>query len=268
VGYFRRAYGNFTATDNRSVAASDYDSFRVTAPSDPRLPGGGGYVISGLYDLNPAKFGAATDNLVTLSKNYGKQVEYWQGVDVTVNARPRQGLLLQGGTSTGRTITDNCEVLAKLPEMNVTGLPYCHVATNFLTQAKFLGSYTIPRVEVLVSGTFQSLPGPNILASYTAPNALVVPSLGRNLSGNAANVTVNLVAPGTLYEERTNQLDLRVAKILRFGRTRTNVGIDIYNALNGNSPLTLDNTFVPIGWPRPTEILLARFVKLNVQLDF
>src|SRR4030095_12753625 len=94
----------------------------------------------------------------------------------------------------------------------------------------------------------------------------VRPSLGRDLAGGARNVTVNLVAPGTLYGERANQLDIRVAKIVRIGRSRTNVGIDIYNAFNGHAPLTVNNSFG--AWQQPTEILLARFVKLNVQFDF
>ena len=52
------------------------------------------------------------DNYFTLASNYGKQMEHWNGIDVTVNARLPQGIRLQGGMSTGRTSTDNCEVLA------------------------------------------------------------------------------------------------------------------------------------------------------------
>ena len=53
-----------------------------------------------------------------LSDDYGSQFENWNGVDVTVNARLRNGLTLQGGVSTGKTMEDNCEIVAKLPEIN------------------------------------------------------------------------------------------------------------------------------------------------------
>ena len=196
VGYFRRWYGNFTVTDNRGVVASDFSSFSVTAPADPRLPGGGSSIVAGLYDLNQNRVGVV-DNLFTLAGNFGTQIERWNGVDLTLNARLKQGVTLQGGLSTGRTVTDNCAVLAQVPEAGPTAIPYCHVETNFLTQLKALGSYVVPKVEVQIAGTFQSLPGPAIAANYVAPNAAVAPSLGRNLSGGAPNVTVNLIAPGT-----------------------------------------------------------------------
>jgi hypothetical protein len=263
VSYFRRWYGNFFVTDNRALAPSDYDPFSIVAPLDPRLPGGGGYVISGLYDLKPTSFGRPADNLITLASNYGKQIERWNGLDVTVNARPRPGILLQGGFSTGRTTTDNCDVVTELENPSTL---YCHVQTNFLTDVKFLGSYTIPRVDVQVSGTLQSAAGPQILADYNATNAVVSPSLGRNLAGGVNNVSVNLVEPGTMYGERMNRVDLRIGKILRFGRTRTTASVDFYNMLNGNAVLAQNNAFAT--WQRPTSILLARFIKFGVQIDF
>jgi hypothetical protein len=281
VSYFRTWFGNFIVTDDRAVAPSDFDQFSITAPLDPRLPGGGGYTISGLYDLKPTAFGRRADQLLTEAANYGKQFEHWNGVDITVSARPGSGLLLQGGTNTQRRTYDNCEVVAKVPEsiLSITAapalpsaqlyapnIPYCHVQGAFLTQAKLFASYTVPRVAVEVSTTFQSLPGPEIAANYTATNAVVAPSLGRNLAGGASNVTVNLVPPGTMFGERTNMLNLRFGKILKFSGVRATASLDLFNVLNANTPLTLNSAFA--AWQRPLSILNPRFAKVVLQLDF
>jgi hypothetical protein len=263
VSYFRRWYGNFTVTDNLSIGPADFDPFSIVAPANAQLPDGGGYTVPGLYDLNPARFGLPARNFVTLSDAYGKQIEHWNGVDVNASARLGPGIVVQGGVSTGRTSTDNCDVAPKLDSPSTL---YCHVDTNFLTQVKVLGTYVIPRADVQVSGTYQSIPGPEIAASYVAANAVVAPSLGRPLSGTASNVTINLVAPGTMYGERLNQLDLRVGKILTFGRTRAAINLDLYNALNAHSILSLNNSYA--AWLRPTSILQARLAKISAQLDF
>ena len=70
-GYFRRWYGNFLATDNRALAPADFTGFSVTAPSDGRLPGGGGYPVSGLYNITQAGFTRPPDNYLTFAKDYG-----------------------------------------------------------------------------------------------------------------------------------------------------------------------------------------------------
>jgi hypothetical protein len=264
VGYFRRVYGNITVTDDLAVSPADYDPFQITAPVDPRLPGGGGYVISDLYDLKPSKFGVPAAVLYTNTNRYGKQLNHWNGVDVTFNAQLAGGVLVRGGTSTGRTSTDNCDVIAKLDNPSRR---FCHSNFPFRTEVKFSGSYTIPRVDVLLAAVFQSIPdSAGLAANYNAPNAVVAPSLGRNLSGNAANVTVNLVEPGTIFRERKNQVDLRFAKIVRFGAVRSTLSIDVFNALNADTILGENTNFA--AWRRPTEILLARFVRLSAQIDF
>ena len=269
VGYFRRWDRGFIVTDNLAVQATDFSPFSVTAPSDPRLPGGGGYTISGLYNVNPAKFGQV-NNFITAASNYGNQDRRWQGVDLTIDARVLNGLTLQGGTSTGQTVTDNCEVRAALPEIAPLN-PYCRVDTGFLTHVRGLAWYTIPKVDVQVGTTFQSqLVFPTgLAANYAVSNAVVAPSLGRPLSGNASNVTVNLVPPGTLYGDRVNQIDVRVAKIMRFGRTRTTVGLDLYNVLNSDAVLGYNQAFVSGGtWLTPTSVLRARLARLNVEIRF
>jgi hypothetical protein len=262
-GYFRRWYGNFTVRDNRAVGPSNFDPFSVTAPSDPRLPGGGGYLINGLYDINPAGFGQF-DNLVTAASTFGNQVQRWHGVDASVRARLLERLALQGSLSTGRTLTDNCDVLPKID--NPSRL-YCRTETLWLWTITGFATYTIPRWDVQVSGTLLSTPGPELSANYFVPNAVVAPSLGRNLAGGAANVLVNLVEPGTMYGDRRNQIDVRIAKILRFGRTRTEVGLDVYNVNNSSFVPTYNLTYGP-RWLTPTSLLPARFAQVNARFEF
>ena len=115
VGYTRRWLDNFTVTDNLLTSPADYDQFSVTAPLDPRLPGGGGYTIAGLYNVNPAKAGQ-TNDLRTYAPNYGTITQVYNGVDVNLNARMSNGLQLQAGSSTGQRVTDYCEIRSKLPE--------------------------------------------------------------------------------------------------------------------------------------------------------
>ncbi|MGH9147021.1 MAG: carboxypeptidase regulatory-like domain-containing protein [Vicinamibacterales bacterium] len=286
VTYARRSYHGFFVADNLSLQPSDLTPFSIVAPLDPRLPGGGGYVVSGLYDVVPGKSGQV-NNLVADSHKYGTWYQYFNGVDVSLNVRVGKDFALVGGTSTGQTVADSCEVRAQLPELATTttgtsafgaGLaasavaplsPYCHVAFGILTQFRGLSSYTVPKIDVHVAATFQSKPGAMLAANYAAPNSAVAPSLGRDLSGNAANATVNLVAPGTMYGDRINQLDVRVAKTLRYGRSRTLIALDLYNTLNSSAVLTYNNTFVPGGsWLQPLTILTPRFLKVTAEIDF
>ena len=284
VAYIRRQYRGFFVVDNLSLQPSDLTPFSIVAPSDPRLPGGGGYTVSGLYDVVPDKAGQV-DNFVTDSARYGSWSQYFNGVDVTVNVRARNSFTLIGGTSTGRTVADSCDVRARLPEFSTTTTgasafgpgptgsavtpvsPYCRVAFGTLTQLRGLVSYVVPKIDVQLAATFQSKPGAMLSANYAATNADVEPSLGRPLSGNAANVTVNLLMPGTAYGDRINQLDFRAAKILKIGRSRTRIGIEIYNTLNSSAVLTYNSTFVPGGtWLQPLTLLTPRFFKISAEL--
>src|SRR4030095_11780743 len=100
------------------------------------------------------------------SSHFGEQIENWQGVDVNVTARLRNGLTVQGGTSTGRRLSDSCDVKSKLPELgtgpqganvSIAGgsptNPWCRVVEPYLTDIKGLATYKIPRVEGQGSGS-------------------------------------------------------------------------------------------------------------------
>ncbi|HKE85200.1 MAG TPA: TonB-dependent receptor [Vicinamibacterales bacterium] len=280
VAYSRRSFRGFTVNDNTLAAAANYTSYTITAPSDPRLPGGGGYPISNLLDVDRALAGQIL-NTVTDSSNYGKWSQYFNGIDVTLNVRMGNGLNFQGGTSTGQTVADACDVRANLPELSSAlgaGLagstvsptsPYCHVAYGILTQFRGLATYVIPKVDVQLSGVMQSKPGPLLAANWAAPNSVITAALGRGPAGDPANVTINLIEPGTLYGNRVNQLDFRAAKLLKFGNTKTMVGVDLYNALNSGAILTYNNNFIPGGtWLQPISILSGRMAKFSAEFTF
>jgi hypothetical protein len=294
AGYYRRSFGNFYTSDNRLTTAADYTPFSITAPLDPRLPGGGGQTVSGLYNLVPNKVGQE-DMYAQLASNFGDMKETWQGVDLGVNARLRNGLTVQGGTSTGRRMQDNCDVRSALPETYswdntlavqttrvttttgstaTSGLQNysCRVVEPYRTWLRGLATYIIPKVDVNFSMTWRSDPGDEQRADYVVTNAVASPSLGRNLS--SGNVTVNLIPRGTLYGARQNNMDMRLAKILRFGGTRAQFGVDVYNLLNSDVVTAYNNGYsAPTAargsiWLTPTTIQPARYARLNLQLDF
>ena len=142
----------------------------------------------------------------------------------------------------------------------------------FQTSFRGLATYIVPKVDVNLRVTWRSDPGPDLAANYVVTNAIAFPSLGRNLSWR--NVTVNLVEPGTLYGARHNNLDMRIAKILRFRGTRAQLGVDVYNLLNTDVVTTYNQGYTaPTAttgsiWLTPNAIQPARYVPLNMQLDF
>ncbi len=281
-------------TDNLLLAPQDYTRFDIVAPTDARLPGGGGYTLHGFYDVVPTKFGQQR-NLNALSDDYGDQFENWNGIDITVDARPASGLSFQGGLSTGKTMEDKCDIVSKLPEMNnigvlggapntTTTLPaswraaeFCHRESPFLTQFKAYGVYTVPKIDVQVSGSFRSIPGVtqqnpptnDVNVGFVASNAFLATNstLGRPLAGTAPNVTLQLLETYSKYLDRRNELDLRFGKVLRLRNgARAIVSMDLYNALNSDAVVGVNQAFAT--YLVPTEILNARVAKFTVNFDF
>jgi hypothetical protein len=285
VQYARRWYGNLRVADDKAVTASDYDKFTFTVPSDSRLPDGGGYTLTG-FDLRP---GVAAQNLfVTLAKNYGDMTEHFDGVNVTVNARMQNGVRVQGGLGTGRQVTDDCDVVAQMPELLHTflGTPSrvfvfgarplerCRQNNGWRTRYQGLATYTIPKIDVQLSGTFQNQPGAQLMANANICAGFVIPglcsagntSLTRGFSGGPFRV-LNIVEAGQVFIERLNQVDFRVSKLFRVDRTRTSVNFDFYNVTNSNAIISENATYGP-AWQTPQSILLPRLFKISAQFDF
>ncbi|MGH6692902.1 MAG: hypothetical protein ACREF4_19715, partial [Gammaproteobacteria bacterium] len=294
ASFIRNWWDNQYVVDNLATSLEDYTPFSIQAPVDSRLPGGGGYTVSGLYNLVPSRVGLV-DELAQSYRNFGDQHENWQGFGVYAVARLDWGLTVQGGTSTGRKLADACAVRAKLPELGASPTnqpnssvtanvlvttargslsvtnPWCRYSEPYRTDIRGLATYTIPRLDVQVAATWMSVPGEYLEANFVADNAWIAAGpqpLGRPLTG-ATNVTVNLIQPYTLFADRRNSVDFRVAKILRYGGTRAQVGVDLYNLMNVDVVTNYNQAFVPGGqWLTPTALQPARYVRLSMQLDF
>jgi hypothetical protein len=294
VGYFRTWYGGFLVTKNMAVTPADFDSYCLSLPVDARLANGG-QQLCGFYDIKPALFGV-TDNLRTQASNYGKRIENYNGIDVTLTMRFAQGGYVSGGVSVGRTVTDACDLIKKVPEAlfgvdsqvsnTVPGTlssgtanswspaQFCRVSQPWSagTQAKFLAVYPLPW-GLQASATYQNIAGIPYTATYPAPNAQIASTLGRNVGscrGAAtcnANVNVELVAPNTRYEDRLQQVDLRFTKRFQVERFTLRGNFDIYNVLNGSAILS-ENTGYGVQWLTPYETMGGRLFKFSTQFEF
>ena len=271
VGYFRTWYGNFFATDNLAVAPTDFDTFCITAPADAQLPNAGERVC-GLLAITPSRFGVQ-NNVVTHAKNFGRQQDIHNAVDVTMNARFGNGGLVTGGVSIGKTVTDNCEVLQQLPEMagaNTAALRTCRVdpPLGAGTQFKMSASYGLPW-DLRVSANYQNNPGIETTATYVATNAEIRPSLGRDLAAGArATANVELITPQSEFREgRITQLNVAVNRVFRMGAARVQPRVELHNALNAGSILATNPRYGP-AWQQVRTVLAPRMAKFALQVDF
>jgi hypothetical protein len=86
--------------------------------------------------------------------------------------------------------------------------------------------------------------------------------------GGVQNVTgVSLVAPGTKYQERWNQLDVSVKKIVRIGQRRLEGQVAVFNVTNNNVVLAeVESYGASLG--RPQNILQGRMLRLALLIAF
>ena len=287
VGYNRRWWGNFFTTVNTLVNPSDYDTWTLQIPSNAKLPDDVG--TSAQYvAITAAAAARGSQTLQTKETNFAPaRTAYWHGVDYQATARLANGLTVQGGGSTGRGVRNTCDLWRARPDLignNRTDA--CDVTEAWLSTVRGLASYRMPKLDILTSLIVRSnrttagevaSNGGTLDGNYRIPNSVIqTPAfLGRLPAGAQAsgNTTVNMLTPSMLYPiERRTQLDMRFGKILRFGRTRYDLSVDLYNLLNDNATLTYDETYQYTDngatWLTPLTITQPRLARFNVTVSF
>src|SRR5262249_1177465 len=120
--------------------------------------------------------------------------------------------------------------------------------------------------------------GTGITASYVATNAEILPLLGRNLSSCAptgacnATTTIALIPNDSRFDDRLNQIDMRVTRSVKVNNSRIQGIFEVYNGTNTRPSQSNTTTFnvTPSTnpWLRPSLLLGGRVAKFGVQVDF
>jgi len=160
----------------------------------------------------------------------------------------------------------------------------CKVDEPWQMNWRGLVTYTLPRVDVLISGILRSQAntepltietgvatnGVGLAANYTVTGDILTANGQTPFAPGITTQTVNLVPPSSLFGDRVNSVDMRFGKILRIHKTRANVAMDLYNLFNSNVGTAFNQGYGTDGatWLRPTAVLNPRFARFNVTFDF
>jgi hypothetical protein len=230
----------------------DFRAVNVFSPID-------GHPVT-IYDQASAAINSlGAVNFVTTDPD---QKSVYNGFDISVNARLPRGGRIFGGTTTERTLSNNCDTAIASP----SSLLYCDTANlgggytiPWKTQIKLAGTYPLPWYGLILNGSYSGLPGYTLGATTFGASNLTrgltyVTCPGTSASAGctpgsaivpgqiATSLTAQLDAPGTTLTPRTNQVDFGLAKRMKFGRVRVDPKIDLFNALNSNDYYAVTTT--------------------------
>jgi hypothetical protein len=262
MAYYRRSYFNFWREDNVLQSHSDWGPFDFRGPPDPRLNEFSSSTQT-LFNLSPAVFGQSSRVL----NNVENHTRVYDGLEWTAQGRFGRGGFFGGSINYEKTQENDCDV------ENRNGTIWCDAPRAWQTQFKANASYPIPKVDIISSVFVQGYPGPDISANYTATVANVFAQTGIALTGGAT-ITYDLLPPDTYFLPFQTKMDLRFMKRFQMGTTRITPLVDIFNVLNANTTISINNTCgtsitsCSPTWQQITGIMQARQLRFGLEVDW
>jgi hypothetical protein len=297
--WFRRVNYNATFLQNKAVTAADWAPISIINPLD-------GTTITA-YNLDKTKFGLPAQNYQT-NVDSSKYRNVYTGYEMGFSTRlPHRGILF-GGVTIERYTDVNC-TQNTLGFGNTSGnnwpgstlndpnsLRFCDESgmIPFRPEYKLAGNFPLWK-GFEVSATFQNDPEFQKYVNWTlTANSVypidcvncpagqrIFPAAGQPGALTNSSLFVPLIAPGTRFYDRLNQLDLGVKRTFVIKeKLRVQAQLDVFNVTNSNTVLvevqTLGTTAgtsikaLANGGPGglPTQILQARLLRLGVQFHF
>jgi hypothetical protein len=254
--WFRGNFYNLPVTINRSYTEADYTPYTVYNPQT------GEPIV--VYARTLAN--RPTLNLDTYDPDRERMYESF---NFEFKARPGLGANIFGGVAFERQLDKSCTA----PD-NPNSLRFCNDFENDLpyrTNFKLAGMVPLPW-GIVVSGVMQSNQGttssrtmaptrgrdryPNDCPAPCPAGQIILPS---NVFGQSS-LTIPLVDSDTVFTERINQLDLKIAKTFRYGRVSVTPSFEAYNLNNSDAIISYVSTNVlAASYLRPNSIMQSRF---------
>ena len=286
ANWYRRTFHRLRVTDNLLRTMSDYIPFDIFNPMTGQP--------MRIFDVSPAAV-SRVDNFDTNAGDQRKHV--YTGFDLTLQARLPRGGSLFGGYVTEKNQRNICD---EPDDPNM--LLYCDDWQNdipFRPTLKLAGTYPL-KWGISVSAAFQSLAGRPLGLTTTAGNKISGPGYGDTGSPvgtnfliqrttrypancpapcpagqlvaptlTSASVTVPIVAPGTEFLPRINQLDLSFAKNFQVSGYRLQGQMDVFNVSNENYATAYRSVnYATTAYVQPSSVLQGRMFRLGLQVKW
>jgi hypothetical protein len=213
VGYYRRALRQGIGSRNEAVPTSGYIPLTVTE------------VVSGrqvtVYNQDPAtrgKFDVVFDNDPTMNNDF-------HGVDINFRKRMSNRWMLMGGFAYGKTEGDT--YYSNLADLNNPNFKFRHgvLDTDVPFTVKLSGVYEAP-LGLRVSGSYEHYTG--------YPESTTVQVTSATVALTQVTQVLRVDPQGTVRLPSNDVVNMRVSKVLQFGRTRITPALDIFNVTNSN----------------------------------
>ncbi|MYJ05123.1 MAG: TonB-dependent receptor [Acidobacteria bacterium] len=292
VGWYRRVFADIEARSNTLLQSCNVATAQAGVPCGSWIPFAVNFddpdghvarlralgqditIPSGqflAFDLDPAYRGLVNNLDVTSDINRN----YYNGFEVSMNARLPNGGNIFGGWTASQHIQDTCGLIVNPNGVSIEdpirgadegitrGGRWCDQSTlgmPFRHDFKLFATYPLP-YDFEVSGSIQAYSGGERELTWSLP-ASYSPT-----GSFTSTPTVQLFQPGTNFLPYWTQVDVSLRRLFRFNNIQASVQADLYNALNA-AVQTDENETYGGAWGRPTRLLQGRILRTAFQLNW
>ena len=188
----------------------------------------------------------------------------WNGFEVILDGELPRGGFMTASVTAGTNKNHFCN---RGRVENPNALRFCETRMPYRPMAKLSGALPLP-FDTMISGLIQVFPGAPIRASYriNADDFPALVNLGDPDEDNP-NLEVNLIEPGTVFEDYTTEMQLRFSKVVTINDVRTRFYMDATNITN-RARVTSRNRFYGGGGVRNPDFLRINTIEPGRRLSF